>query len=149
MARIFARGERQSSPHTLNEGELEIRGTRYKVDGYCHATKTVYEFHGSLWHGCKDCYLDNRQTTKTPRGNQSMDELYALMMIKKKIISDLRYKYVSIWEHEWHKLLTENKDVADFVSTLDIQERLCALTNARTCKHSDKDRALMSTWCSS
>src|SRR5439155_9913349 len=28
----------------------------YSVDGYCAETKTVYEFHGCLFHGCKNCY---------------------------------------------------------------------------------------------
>jgi len=26
---------------------------RYSVDGYCAETKTVYEFLGCFWHGCK------------------------------------------------------------------------------------------------
>jgi hypothetical protein len=30
--------------HKLNGGEFRIR--QYKVDGYCEATNTVYEFHG-------------------------------------------------------------------------------------------------------
>lgn len=32
------------------EGEYRISGVG-KVDGYCHETNTVYEFHGDYWHG--------------------------------------------------------------------------------------------------
>ena len=34
------------------------------------------------------------------------------------------YKYVCIWEHDWLRQVRENRDVRDFVATLDIQERL-------------------------
>ncbi len=33
--------------HAGNGGEYKIPNTLWKVDGYCHATNTVYEFHGS------------------------------------------------------------------------------------------------------
>jgi hypothetical protein len=42
----------ESSRH----GEFKVPGTGYKVDGYCQATNTVYEFLGSLWHGDPGVY---------------------------------------------------------------------------------------------
>ena len=40
--------------HGLTTGERRIG--KYKVDGYCEATKTIYEFHSCWWHihGCID-----------------------------------------------------------------------------------------------
>ena len=37
--------------HALNGSEVCLPGTRYKLDGYCHKTTTVYEFHGCVLHG--------------------------------------------------------------------------------------------------
>ena len=40
-------------------GEREILGAR--VDGYHPESKTVFQFHGCLWHGCEKCYPNDRQ----------------------------------------------------------------------------------------
>ena len=44
--------EKENIPiqHAENGGEFYIQGIG-KVDGYCQETNTVYEFHGSYWHG--------------------------------------------------------------------------------------------------
>ena len=39
-------------------GERHILGAR--VDGYHPETKTVFQYHGCFWHGCKQCYLRHR-----------------------------------------------------------------------------------------
>ena len=33
---------------------------RAPVDGYNHATKTVFQHHGCHWHGCRKCYPQDR-----------------------------------------------------------------------------------------
>ena len=38
-----------------NSGEYQLPGTRFKLDGYCEETKTIYEFHGCVFHGCPKC----------------------------------------------------------------------------------------------
>ena len=40
-------------------GERQILGAR--VDGYHPESKTVFQFHGCLWHGCEKCYPEERQ----------------------------------------------------------------------------------------
>jgi len=37
--------------HAENNGEHILDNTKIRVDGYCHETNTVYEFHGDYWHG--------------------------------------------------------------------------------------------------
>jgi len=60
-----------------------------------------------------------------PKTNQSLDELYALTLIKRKVLTeDLRYDYVCIWEHDWLARMRDDLDVREFVATLDLQERL-------------------------
>ncbi len=99
-------------------------GTKYKADGCCASTNTVYEFNGCLWHGCKKCYKDNRQTTAHPRTKQSLEELYALTKIKETTLLQLGYKYVCIWEHDWLEMVNSESEVEWFVSQLDVQSRL-------------------------
>ena len=54
-----------------------------------------------------------------------MDQLFALTQIKKRILTeDYRYEYVYIWEHEWQRQILDDPAISQYVSTLDIQERL-------------------------
>ena len=48
-------GSQHFIQHARNLGEYEVTlvsGKKVKVDGYCEATNTVYQFHGCFWHGC-------------------------------------------------------------------------------------------------
>jgi len=45
--------------HALNQIEFTIPSTKYKADGYCKETNTIYEFHGDLWHGNPKLYKPN------------------------------------------------------------------------------------------
>ena len=74
--------------HTLNGGEVGLPGTRYKLDGYCQETNTAYEFHGCVFHGCPQCFPEDREERKHPLTRQSMSELYALTMKKKSYIEE-------------------------------------------------------------
>ena len=42
-------------------GERKILGAR--VDGYHPETKTVFQYHGCFWHGCPQCYPEERSGT--------------------------------------------------------------------------------------
>ena len=64
--------------HALNGGEMSLLETRNKLDGFCHETNTTYEFHGCVFHGCPQCFPEDREDTKHPLTRQSMSELYAL-----------------------------------------------------------------------
>ena len=71
--------------------EFKIPGTRYRVDGYDHKTRTVYEFHGNKWHGY-------------PPGHDKHDvesRLYKATMTRMHKIQSLGYTVCYIWEHEW------------------------------------------------
>jgi hypothetical protein len=51
--------EKVNIKHACNGGEMTFRtnnGQNYKVDGYCEETKTIYQFHGCYFHGCRHCY---------------------------------------------------------------------------------------------
>jgi hypothetical protein len=40
--------------HAENGGEYRLPKLNYKVDGFCHENNTVFEFHGSAYHGGYD-----------------------------------------------------------------------------------------------
>ncbi|XP_067669969.1 uncharacterized protein [Haliotis asinina] len=109
--------------HALNEGEYLIPGTKYKVDGYCRDSNTVYQFDGFLYHGCPTCYPHDRDKTVLPHTKQSVSE-YALTMKRNAAIKEKGYELVTLWEHEFRQELKPKAELKTFVSTLDLQERL-------------------------
>ena len=93
-------------------GERHILGSR--VDGYHPETKTVFQFHGCLWHGCKQCYPQGRkgfvqQPTKQGNVITRMDsqgqpmkrkDAYGLTLMRIQFLRDSGYTVVEKWEHE-------------------------------------------------
>jgi predicted nucleic-acid-binding Zn-ribbon protein len=86
--------------HALNEGEFLIPNTKYKADGYCKETNTIYEFHGDFWHGNPEIYNPDEINKKT---NCSFKELYEKTLIKEVKIKELGYNLEVIWENKWKK----------------------------------------------
>ena len=82
--------------------EYLISDTKYKADGYCKDTNTIYEFHGDFWHGNPKIYDQKKinPVTKTTFGS-----LYEKTVKKRKIVIDKGYNYVQIWEDEWNKAI--------------------------------------------
>ena len=93
-------------------GEREILGTR--VDGYHPESKTVFQFHGCLWHGCEKCYPEDRQglvLQKTRQGKviprldtqkqpMSRKTAYELTLLRTQFLRKEGYRVVEKWEHE-------------------------------------------------
>ena len=93
-------------------GERKILGAR--VDGYHQESKTVFQFHGCLWHGCEKCYPEDRQkpvqqntrqgkvisrldTEKKPMNRKTA---YELTLQRTQSLRKEGYKVVEKWEHE-------------------------------------------------
>ena len=93
-------------------GEREILGAR--VDGYHPESKTVFQFHGCLWHGCEKCYPEDRQglvQQKTRQGKviprldaqkqpMSRKTAYELTLLCTQFLRKEGYRVVEKWEHE-------------------------------------------------
>ena len=79
------------------EGEFKIPGTRWKVDGYDRETNTVYEYHGTYWHGHPSHpeYVENE---KHPRVKMTWKELYDKTIERDAAIIDLGYNLVVHWQ---------------------------------------------------
>ncbi len=83
--------------HALNGGEYQIPGTRYKADGYCKETNTVYEFHGDRFHG-NPIIFHPLEPCHPFDANITAGELYQKTVEKESIIKRLGYKLVVKWE---------------------------------------------------
>ena len=90
--------------HALNQIEFTIPSTKYKADGYCKETNTIYEFHGDLWHGNPKLY----KPSDISYFGIKYSELYKKTLEREQLIKDLGYNLVVIWEYDWNKI---NKSV--------------------------------------
>lgn len=84
--------------HAENSKEFVIPTTKYRADGYCDATKTVYEFYGDYWHGNPNRY-DGEHINSVR--NMTMGELYTETIRRENIIKNLGYNLITIWESDW------------------------------------------------
>ena len=46
---------------------------RAPVDGYNHETRTIFQYHGCHWHGCRKCYPNDRNTIITHKDQTRKD----------------------------------------------------------------------------
>jgi hypothetical protein len=93
--------------HGGNVGEFRIPGTKYKADGYCKETNTIFEFHGDKWHGNLDI-LPNDAKCHPKDSNITAIELYQKTKAREQEIVKLGYNLVVMWEHDW-KMLSKTK----------------------------------------
>lgn len=87
--------------HAERGGEYRIPRTKYRVDGYDSTTNTVYEFHGTYWHGHPDYHNPDDINKVT---NCTFGKLYAKTLLKEAKIRELGYNLVVMWEHDYHAL---------------------------------------------
>jgi hypothetical protein len=84
--------------HAENGGEFCIPNTKYRADGYCHDTNTVYEFLGDLWHGNPKMFKMDEMNKVI---NMTYGELYNKTIQKRDKLIELGYNYVEVWEKDW------------------------------------------------
>ena len=56
---------------------------RAPVDGYNHETKTVFQYHGCHWHGCRKCYPHDRNRIITHHDQTREDRFKQLLNVYK------------------------------------------------------------------
>ena len=85
--------------HAENNGEYLVPSKKYKADGYCKETNTIYEFHGDYWHGNPKLFksLEYNKTT-----NCTFGDLYQKTLEREQQIKDLCYNLVVMWEYDWN-----------------------------------------------
>ena len=122
----MARGAGQSGSddiirHVRNGGEVEVmtRTETYFVDGFDTETRTVYEFHGCLWHGCPTCHPE-RDVKHNTNPDRSMAELHRDTEQKTRALRLAGYRVVECWEHEWDEMVRTDSDVQTFLANIEL-----------------------------
>ena len=105
--------------HARNKGEFHIPNTNYTADGYDEVTKTVYEFQGCFWHGCRSCY-PNRSETHRRLEDRTMEDVYICTQRKVFDLASRGYNVKQMWECQWAQLKQNDPAVRDFVNKLNI-----------------------------
>ena len=77
-----------------------------------------------MFHGCPQCFPEDREETKHPLTQQSMSELYALTQKKKAYVEYQGMKYVCVWEHEFREACQGNSELRHFIQNLDVTDGL-------------------------
>ena len=99
--------------HGLTTGERRIG--KYKVDRYCEATKTIYEFHGCWWHmhGCID--WNKYDDRKHPQRVTTMAQVAEFDQQWRKWFEGKGYNVVVMHECQWKTRVSGNPAIQDFV----------------------------------
>jgi hypothetical protein len=87
--------------HAENSCEYTIPNTRFRADGYCQETNTIYEFHGDYWHGNPLLFKPSNMNKTT---HCTFGELYQKTLDKEDLIKSLGYNLVVMWEYDWIKM---------------------------------------------
>ena len=111
--------------HVRNGGEQSIRTANklHFVDGYDCFTRTVYEFHGCIYHGCMNCY-PNRDIRNYVTADRTVEELHAATEAKRITLLRAGYKVIEIWECQWDHLIKTDQAVNRFLSSFDLVKPL-------------------------
>lgn len=100
--------------HAKNGGEFKVG--EYFLDGICEENKTIYEFHGCLWHGCQKCYSSNTWNKIKQKTMGSIFESHCkrIKFIKQALSS---YKLVEIWECDFDSKIKNDIEYQRFIKS--------------------------------
>lgn len=94
-----------SFQHVRNslDGEvcLVARALSFNVDGYHAETKTVYEYNGCFYHGCKKCFPRQRQKPRNCHPNRTIEEVYEVTLKKAAMLRATGYTVIEKWGCEF------------------------------------------------
>ena len=85
--------------HVRNGGKLRVQTIvdTYFVDGYHPLTRTVYEFHGCIYHECPTCFpMRVAKHYVTP--DRTVEELYQATLKKRMALLRADYTVIEMWE---------------------------------------------------
>ena len=112
----------QEVQHVGNAGEVRLPPVGF-IDGYCHDTRTVYEFQGCFTHGCPTCY-PNRHEPHVRHFDRTLQDVYETTQQKIQRLKELGYTVVQMWECEWARLKDTSSDIRTFVAQLQFTDPL-------------------------
>ena len=69
---------------------------RAPVDGYNHETRTVFQYHGCHWHGCRKCYPNDRDKI-IAYNDQTREDQFKATVKRIKALRDAGYRIIEAW----------------------------------------------------
>jgi hypothetical protein len=96
----------QHIAHAKNGGEK--RFGNLKVDGWCEARNTVFEYQGCFWHGCEACYP---RELKNPYNGLTMKELREKTRQKVAKLEARGLTVDEMWSCQWKNVLKDEPEV--------------------------------------
>ena len=76
---------------------------RAPVDGYNHETKTVFQYHGCHWHGCRKCFPHDRNRIIT-HNNQTREDRFKATVERTRKLRAAGYRVIEAWSCEVGKI---------------------------------------------
>ena len=65
-----------------------LKEGKVKGDGYDPVTKTVYQFHGCEFDGCKKCKLNDTNVKNFRHPDRTMHEMFKVTKMKIRLIKE-------------------------------------------------------------
>lgn len=98
--------------HAENGGEHKVPNSRFRADGFCREINTVFEFHGTMWHGHPDhTVADEKHGVMKGKTNA---EIYRVTLDRQDHIL-LYHNLVVMWQHEWKEYEKDPNKVYEMV----------------------------------
>jgi hypothetical protein len=96
--------------HMGNIGEkvIMINDKKYKVDGFCETSNTIYEFYGDIWHGNPNRF--NKETLN-PLCKIRYGELYENTIKRENELKNAGYNIITIWENDYKRNVSFKKNI--------------------------------------
>jgi G:T-mismatch repair DNA endonuclease (very short patch repair protein)/DNA-directed RNA polymerase subunit RPC12/RpoP len=105
--------------HKYNGGEYRVGQHNLPVDGFYREEKTIFQFHGCLFHG-HTCHITSN-IDHNPINGKTFEELSEDTKEKERYIIALGFKLVVKRECEWLRDQAIDKGIRDFVKCLEFR----------------------------
>ena len=106
--------ERIEMRHAYKGGEMRVGRHALPVDGYCSRTKTIYQFHGCVWHG-HPCHKTQGYTHHPYKPEKTMSDLHKDTKAKEEYFKSLGYNLIVMRECEWERTVDSNLEIKAFL----------------------------------
>ena len=73
------------------------------MDGYHHETRTIFQFHGCHWHGCRKCFPHDRDKI-IQHGDQTREDRFKATKKRSAWLRKAGYRVVEAWACEVGRL---------------------------------------------
>ena len=81
------------------------------VDGYDPETRTIYQYHGCPWHGCRSCFPKERERI-IGKGEKTLEERFEATKERTAELRKEGYRVIEAWQCEvgWISGIEEPKE---------------------------------------